>query len=106
MLVVGARHFPHGHVAGRAGLVVDEYTLTQQLGHLLRGRAGDDLRAAAGREGHNQTDRLGRPGLGMCAGREQAEAGGGDELGERVAAGGQCGLQVRSSSVDPIVLCR
>ena len=62
-VLVGRRgDLGHRDVAGAARLVVDVDALAEQLAELDRGRAGDDLRAAAGRERHDEADRLGRPG--------------------------------------------
>ena len=50
-------------VAAGAGLVVDDEGPAGGRGDLLAGLAGNDVGAAAGRERHDDADRLGRPGL-------------------------------------------
>jgi hypothetical protein len=71
VLVVGTRDLGHRDVAGAARLVVDEDALAEQLAELGGGRAGDDLRAAAGSERHDEADRLRRPGIGRARNRRQ-----------------------------------
>ena len=87
VLVVGAGDLAHCHIAGAAGPVVDEDRLAEDLLHLRGGGAGDDLRAAARREGHDEADRLVRPG-GLRAqrgGQGQRAGGGGAQAQQRAA---------------------
>ena len=51
--------------AAGAGLVLDQHALAELAVELGGERAGEGVGAAAGREGHDEHDRLLRPGLGM-----------------------------------------
>ena len=50
-------------VAAGAGPILDDEWLAEDLRHFRRHRARDDVRAAAGREWHDDPDRLGREAL-------------------------------------------
>ena len=61
----GADDLGRGDVAAGAGFVVDDDRLPQRLGELLRHDARHHVGAAAGREAHDDADRLGGPGRGL-----------------------------------------
>ena len=56
-----------------AALVLDHNRLAPFLGQPLRHGARDHVGRSARRQGHDDGDRLGRIGLGMRGGREQAD---------------------------------
>ncbi len=86
-LVIGARHFLHGDVAGRAGLVVHEDVLAQGLGQLGGRGARHDFRASARRKGHDKADGPCGPGVLRQRGRrQQARQGHGARAGQQLAA--------------------
>ena len=62
-----ARELGHGDGAAGSGLVVDHHALAERLAELLAVQAAADVAGGAGRVGHDQADRTGRPLLRMCA---------------------------------------
>jgi hypothetical protein len=84
----GLGHVGRAQHSVGAGLVVDDDRLAERLGHVVGERAGDLVGGAAGREGHDELDRLRR--ILREAGYRQC--GGNGEGGEEVAA--HEGLQV------------
>src|SRR5437868_5931014 len=57
---VGMRDIGHRHVAAATALVLDVHLLAERFRHLGGEAARDDAARAAGREGHDETNGLGR----------------------------------------------
>jgi hypothetical protein len=73
------RHHGRAQAGRAAGLVLDHDRLAQALGGALGGRAGHQVVGAAGRERHDEADRLGRPGIALGEG---GQGGGGGRAGQ------------------------
>ena len=76
----GALDLRRADRAGRAGPVVDHEGLVEALLQPGAERARHHVGGAARREGHQQRDRLGRPGLGLGGGGQQRQGAGRKEL--------------------------
>jgi hypothetical protein len=76
---LGARRLLHRDVAAAARAVVDDDRLAEALLHLGGHGARDDRAGAAGRERHQEADRLGGPALrerGLAEREDEGKAGG------------------------------
>ena len=62
----GTREHLTADVARGVGAIVDDDLLAEQFAHLRCDQPRDQIDAAAGREGHDDTQRLGRKSIGLC----------------------------------------
>jgi hypothetical protein len=68
----GSRHFVRADSAGGTGTILDQELLAERLRQPVRHQTCSDVRRAAGRERHDEADRLRRPGL-RLRGRSECE---------------------------------